>query len=128
MTLRQYITIMLIASILCWLSFGFILINIDPFTDTGIGFIFFYISLFLALLGSISIFTFFIRYFFSREDLPLFRYVKRSFSDSFLVSIILIILLFLQGRGYLNWWNTGIFLLALAFIFAFNISNKKEEL
>jgi len=125
MTLKQYITIMIIASILCWVAWGFVIINIDPFQDTGIGFIFFYISLFFSLLGTISVFAFFVRKLFSREAQPMFRYVKRSFSDSFFISIALILLLFLQSKGYLNWWNTGIFTLSLAFILAFSFTTKK---
>ncbi|MFH1947273.1 MAG: hypothetical protein ABIJ23_03905 [Candidatus Magasanikbacteria bacterium] len=127
MTLRQYITIMILASILCWTAWGIVIINIDPFTDTGIGFAFFYASLFFALLGTISVFAFFIRQLFSREALPMFRYVKRSFSDSFFISVSLVVLLFLQGKAYLTWWNTGIFLLALAFILAFSFTTKKES-
>jgi len=125
MTLRQYITIMIFGSILCWTAWGIVLVNIDPFQDTGTGFAFFYISLFFALLGTISVMAFFIRQLFSREALPMFRYVKRSFSDSFFISVALIILLFLQGKGYLNLWNTGIFVLALAFILAFSFTTKK---
>ncbi|MBU2542910.1 hypothetical protein KJ785_05115 [Patescibacteria group bacterium] len=127
MTLRQYITIMILGSILCWTAWGIVIINIDPFQDTGIGFAFFYVSLFFALLGTISVLAFFIRHLFSREALPMFRYVKRSFSDAFFISICLVILLFLQGKAYLNWWNTGIFLLALAFILAFSFTTKKES-
>ena len=127
MTLRQYITIMILASILCWTAWGVVIINIDPFTDTGIGFSFFYVSLFFALLGTLSVFTFLIRQFTSREVLPMYRYVQRSFKDAFLFSIVLIVLLFLQGKAYLNWWNTLIFLIALIFIVSFNISTKKKS-
>ncbi len=127
MTLRQYIIIMIFGSILCWTAWGIVIVNIDPFQDTGVGFTFFYTSLFFALLGTISVFAFFIRKLFSREALPMFRYVKRSFSDSFFISVSLVVLLFLQGEAYLNWWNTGIFLLALAFILAFTFTTKKEE-
>ena len=127
MTLKQYITIMILGSILCWTAWGIVLVNIDPFQDTGVGFAFFYASLFFALLGTISVFAFFVRQLFSREALPMFRYVKRSFSDSFFISVALIVLLFLQGKAYLTWWNTGIFVLALAFILAFSFTNKKES-
>ena len=127
MTLRQYITIMILASILCWTAWGIVIINIDPFQDTGVGFTFFYTSLFFALLGTISVFAFFIRQLFSRKALPMFRYVKRSFSDSFFISVSLIVLLFLQGKGYLNWWNTGTFALALTFILAFSFTQHQEK-
>ena len=118
---------MILGSILCWTAWGIVLVNIDPFQDTGVGFAFFYTSLFFALLGTISVFAFFVRQLFSREALPMFRYVKRSFSDSFFISVALVVLLFLQGKGYLNLWNTGIFLLALAFILAFSFTQHQKE-
>jgi len=50
MTLKQYFIVMILGTILCWVALSFVILNIDPFQDTGIGFTFFYISLFLLYL------------------------------------------------------------------------------
>lgn len=125
MSLRQYITIMLIATILCWVSWIFVIINIDPFEATSLSFFFFYTSLFFALVGTISLVSFSAYSLLSRVHLPMFRYVQKSFRDSLFISAFLTVLLYLQGAGLLNLWNS-IFLLATLFSFLiFLFFNKK---
>ena len=126
MTLRQYLIIMILGTIMCWTAWSFIIFNIDPFQDNGTGFIFFYLSLFFALLGTFSIISFTLHCWFSRLEQPIFRYVQKSFQDSLIVSLIIILLLFLQAKQYLNWWNTSIFVLVVFLIIAFTFSTKKQ--
>lgn len=126
MTLRQYFIIMAIGAVLCWAAWAVVLINVDPFQDTGVGFSFFYVSLFFALLGTVSLFSFFIRYYFSQADWPLFRLVQKSFHDALIISIVLTALLFLQGQGYLRWWNAGIAAAAIILLIFFKLFNKRQ--
>lgn len=127
MSIKQYLTTMLLATILCWLACWLVVINIDPFTDTGAGLAFFYLSLFLALIGTVSIISFLLRNYFSHEMLPLFKYVQSSFKDAFLYSLILIFLLYLQGKAYLRWWNIGLALAVIIFYLIFKISLKTKK-
>lgn len=127
MSIKQYLTTMLLATILCWLAWWLVVINIDPFTDTGWGLAFFYLSLFLALLGTVSIISFLLRNYFSPEALPLFKYVQSSFKDAFLYSLILTVLLYLQSKAYLRWWNIGLVLVIIIFYLVFKISLKTEK-
>lgn len=127
MNLKQYFTIMLLGTIFCWIAWLFVVFNIDPFQDKGIGFSFFYVSLGLALLGTISIISFLIRKSLGKDNLPMFRYVKQSFKDALFVAIVLILMLFLQGKGYLNWWNTIIFVVAILFSALFILSSKNNN-
>ncbi len=127
MSIKQYLTTMLLATILCWLAWWLVVINIDPFADTGFGLAFFYLSLFLALLGTVSIISFLLRNYFSTEAMPLFKYVQSSFKDAFLYSLILIILLYLQSKAYLRWWNVGLVLVVIIFYLVFKISLKTEK-
>jgi hypothetical protein len=127
MTLRQYLTTMIIGSFLCWTSWAFVIVNIDPDQSNITGFIFFYLSLFLALVGTISILAFLTNRYFSKELLPIFRYVQRSFRFSIVISGVLVLLLFLQGIRVLNIWNLGIFLLSLLFVVSFLISTKHNS-
>jgi len=126
MTLRQYLTIMIISSVLCWAAWWVVVINIDPFQDTGLGILFFFISFFFSLLGTVSVFAFLFRRLFSRLERPMFYYVKKSFRDAFLISALSVILLFLQGKGYLRWWNIGILGLLILFYFIFNFFTKQS--
>ena len=118
---------MIIATTLCWLAWVMVILNVNPFTDSGLGFTFFYISLGLALLGSISLIFFGLYYFFSRKDLPLFRFVQKSFQAGLFFSLLLILLLFLQGQGYLNRWNVLIFLTIVILLTIYNKLNYRID-
>lgn len=131
MTLKQYLIVMILGTILCWTAWWIVVLNIDPFQDTGVGFGFFYISLFLALLGTISIFAFILRKLLSKMDLPMFRYVERSFKDSLFISVLIVALLYLQGINYLRWWNLGILggavLIYLLFVWSTKIPHSNPK-
>ncbi len=125
MNLRQYLTIMSIGTALCWAAWIFVIFNVDPFAAGNLSFLFFYISLFLALLGTFSVFIFMLYRVFSRADLPMFRYVERSFRESFIFSTIFVFLLFLKGLDLLNIWNFAFFIILLIFLFSFSFSTRK---
>lgn len=127
MNLKQYITIMLLGTILCWVAWFFVVLNIDPFQDQGTGFGFFYISLAFAFVGTVSIISFLLRNHFSKQNTPMFKHVHRSFKDALFIAIVLVIMLFLQGKGYLNWWNTIILILAILLGAIFILSSKKNN-
>lgn len=128
MTLRQYLIIMVIATTICWFSWGVVINNVDPFTSSNTGFLFFYISLFLALVGTVSIIVFFLYNFFSKSGLPLFRYVRKSFSLALFLSSVVILLLYLQSIRFLNFWGVTIFILVIALIISFIISSKQNNI
>ncbi|HQF57155.1 MAG TPA: hypothetical protein PK831_01475 [Candidatus Magasanikbacteria bacterium] len=130
MNLKQYLIIMLLGTVFCWISWVFVIINIDPFQDSGIGFTFFYFSLLLALIGTISVISFLLRNSFSKKNLPMFRHIQKSFKDSLIISSLIVLMLFLQGQNYLNSWNVIIFLFAilLGVIFLWSSKNNNENL
>ena len=127
MTLRQYIIIMSIATAFCWIAWFLVLKNIDPYQGGNAGFVFFYLSLLLALVGTFSIVIFLMRRLFFRTPLPIFRHVQKSFHNSFFLSSVIIILLFLQGKNYLRWWNAGVFLAAVILIIFTKFTNNKQK-
>lgn len=116
MSLRQYLIIMLMSTVLCWVAWVMVIVNIDPFLDTGVGLAFFYASLFFSLLGTFSVFSFWARYL-SQKSRPIFHLVRASFRDSFIISAVALVSLFLISRGYLNWMTGGI-LFAIIVVFS----------
>jgi hypothetical protein len=126
MTLKQYLFTMIFASILCWIAWAFVIVNIDPFQANLASFAFFYITLFFALIGSISLILFEFYRFFSRIPQPMFRYVEKSFKNALFVSTVIVVLLFLKGEELLNIWNFTIFLLVVALSGSFVFSKKNN--
>lgn len=115
MTLRQYITTMAVATLLCWSAWVFVIVNVNPFEAGFASFLFFYASLFLALIGTVSVISFFIYRFIDKDKLPLFRYVQMSFRQSLVVSSVLTGLLYLQAHQWLSVW-LAVLLAAFGFI------------
>lgn len=119
MTIRQYFVIMLISTILCWVAWFMIIKNIDPETGSTTGFIFFYASLFLALLGTLSIISFALRQLLNRNNFSVYHLVQKSFRDAILFSLLIIAFLYLLGVGFLRWWNVGILVIGVIFYLIF---------
>jgi len=132
MTLKQYLAVMFFATVVCWIAWGLVITNIDPFQADVLGFIFFYSSLFFSILGTMSIFVFLVRRLFAKGDQPVFRHVKKSFHDAFFISAFLLILLYLQSQNYLHWWNAGvlagIFLFYMIFLWSAQRTQKNKTL
>lgn len=124
MTLRQYLFLMLLGSILCWIAWGLVLINIDPFEGNQAGFLFFYTTLFCSLVGTISVMIFFLYHRFSRVEMPLYRYVQKSFRDGVIGAAAICGVLFLQAQSLLSLWNLIILFFILLFIILFRLSTK----
>ncbi len=120
MTLRQYLVTMVLATLMCWVAWGFVIVNVDPFTASRLSFLFFYASFFLGLLGTVSVLAFFVYRLIDRGSLPLFRYVQLSFRQALVISLFTTVLLYMQGKAWLSLW-TGLLLLGL-FVFFISLT------
>jgi len=124
MTLRTYLTIMLLTTAICWTAWVIVLLTVDPFTTNLVGYLLFYISLFLALVGSAAILGFLVRFIALRQEL-VFRQVAIAFRQAFSFSILVIALLILQSKGMLTWWNIFLLIAGLTMLEFFLISYRK---
>ena len=122
MTARQFISVMILATLVCWASFFFVLFNIDPFTDAGMGHIFFYLTIFCSILGTSVLAMFTAYHWFSKPDVSVFHMANKSFLFSLLLAGILTLLLFLQAKAVLHIWNFGIFVAIIIFFLLFRFS------
>lgn len=127
MTLKQYIVLMSIATLLCFSAWGVVVMNIDPVHDSQIGIIFFYITLFFSLVGAISLLNFGLYRMITKSDYPLFRLVQKSFRNGVLGSAIMISILILQAMNILNLWTGVILLVLFLSISFFKLSTRAHE-
>ncbi|OGH76946.1 MAG: hypothetical protein A2469_02405 [Candidatus Magasanikbacteria bacterium RIFOXYC2_FULL_40_16] len=127
MNLRQYLIVMVLATILCWVSWFFVILNIDPFETNLSGFIFFYVSIFLAMVGTFSIILFSSYQVVNKRERPMYFHVQKSFRDSIVMAIFITALLYLQGSGLMNVWNFVILVSAALSLLIFLIFNKKAN-
>lgn len=104
MTLRQYLILMTIGTAACWITWILIVFGTNPYSLGAIGLIFFYTSLFLALVGTFSVVGFLIRRATLKNDDLVFRKVKKTFRQGILsASLMLVVLMLLHVRLF-TWW------------------------
>lgn len=127
MTYRQFAAIMGLATVLCWLAWIFVLINVDPFFASAGSFAFFYATLFATLFGSFSVLFCTVYYFFSDPDVPMYRYVKQSFLFAAVFSIIIVAVLFLKANRLLTMWTVSFLILALCLGLIYSLGQNKKS-
>ena len=126
MTLKNYLFIMGVLTVICLGIFIFVLNLIDPSLTNWIGFLLFYFSLFLFLSGLISLIGFIIRFVILRKGLA-FNSVKKAFRQSFLFSLFIIFLLMLKAQQVFNWVNLTLLIIIFLILELFLISHKKNR-
>ncbi|MEI8360826.1 MAG: hypothetical protein WCG01_01750 [bacterium] len=121
MKLTTYLLTMIGATTMCWLSFVFVLFVIDPGSTTNVGFMLFYASLFLALVGTGAVIGFLIRFIFLKYKIAL-RLVMDAFRQSFLFASLVLVALYLLSQGLFTWLNLFLLIAGLAILELFMIS------
>jgi len=114
MNAKNYSLIMGAATIIAWVGFFTIIFNFDPQEANWIIFILFYLSLFLAVSGTLSIIGFFARILLLRKRSILRYLVAESFRQATIVAAALVVTLILQSVRILTWWNMALLILAAA--------------
>ncbi len=114
MSLRFYLALMSIGTLLCWVAWFFVITNIAPDEAGIMGMIFFYTSLFMALVGTVSVIGFAIRKKLIKNEDAVLRHVSHTFRQSIFIAGLAIITLYLKAHDLLAWWN--LVLLVVLFI------------
>lgn len=117
---------MTLGTLLCWVAWFFVLTNLSPGEAGLLGLVFFYASLFLALVGTISVIGFLIQRARNNNDDVVFRHVRQTFRHSVLSSCFLIIALMLKAQDMLSGW-TALVLIVVFFITESILANRKQS-
>lgn len=126
MTLKSYLFVMSALTAFCWGIFIFVASLVDPTMTNWLGFVLFYISLFLALSGTSALVGFIFRFVALKKELA-FNLVKIAFRQSFLFSLFVIFLLVLKSQQLFNWLNLFLLVIIFAILELFFISYKKSR-
>jgi len=124
MTLKKYLIIMIVMTLLCWFGFIYVIFSINPDITNWIGFSLFYVSLFLALVGTSALIGFVVRFISLKQEL-VFYLVKEAFRQSFLFSSLIVISLLLLSRGLFTWMNLFFLIASLSILEYFLLSYDK---
>jgi hypothetical protein len=102
---------MVAGTVLCWCAWAIVVGNIDPTTSGLLGILFFYFSLFLALIGTVSIVNLLFHKIVIKQTEVVLQKIKMIFRQSIIFSILVIICLEFLHQGWLRWWSALILLL-----------------
>jgi len=125
MTLKNYLIFMGSTTALLWGLFFFVINLINPDTTNWLGFVIFYLALFLALSGTTALVGFFIRFKIMKKDLAV-RAAKTAFRQSFLFSFLLSAILFLLSQKLFSWFNLILLVVIISIIEFLLISSNKK--
>lgn len=112
MTLRQLITLILMATLLLWAGWCWTLFVIDPDATNWLGFLFFYAIFFLAMTGTMALAGLFLRKK-RGTDMLLYHLVRITFRQGVLLAGLLTALLVLQGVRLLSLIAMGVLFVAV---------------
>ncbi len=124
MTLRQYLTWIGFGTLVAWGVFALVVLYLNPDTAGTLGFVFFYLSLFLGLAGTLTLLGFVWRYVKHRDDL-LFRHVTISFRQGVLLGVLVTGALFLQSQELLTWWNLVLLVVGITLLELFLLTSRR---
>lgn len=114
MSLVRFLIILAVGTLISWASWLLVLMNLDPQTGGLVALVLFYASFFLALLGTITIVGFFLRYWLEKEAI-VFRQVSVALRQATWLTAAATIALLLQSRRLLNIWS-GLCLIILVLV------------
>ncbi len=127
MTLRQYLIIMSLGTLLSWSAVGMIVTMTDPTQTQSVVFVILFASLFLALTGTLSISGFLMRVWLLRKQYFISKEVLVSFRQAILLATLLIASLVMQSRTILTWWNAVLMVAALTMLEFFFVTARAKR-
>lgn len=123
---RGYLWLLSSASLIGWATFFLVIINVNPFEAGWEEFLFFYVSLAIALVG-----TFFLLGWGLRKRLGhrfrLHNSASVMWRQTLLITSLIILLLLLQSVRLLSWWNILLLVSAVGILEYFFIIYSKEQ-
>jgi len=128
MTLRQYLGFMAAGTALSWSAVVLMLLAIDPSQAHAVIIAVFFLGLFLALTGTLTLLGFSVRFWLLRKDFLVSRLVLVSFRQAVLLAALMISALYLQSRSLLSVFNAVLMVAAMTLLEFFFISvNVKRQ-
>ncbi|MEK7569884.1 MAG: hypothetical protein AAB515_00350 [Patescibacteria group bacterium] len=113
MSLKSYLILFVVATLLSWVAWVIVLTQMNPDSGRTVTVSAFAVSLGFAVAGTVSLLGFGLRAWFGKDPV-LFRVLRTSVRQGVVVAVLLECLLVLQAMRWFAWWN--VVPLALFFI------------
>lgn len=126
MSFRWFLLIMTLATAAAWIGWVFVIHSIDPTQAGGLGFLLFYLTLLIALLGTAVLFGTLLRLWLCPNDIP-YRQTIRAFRQAFILCGLFFSTLILLAGDVFRWWNALLVLALFTLIELLFISRKIQS-
>ncbi len=123
MTLKSYLVGISISTALCWAAWALTIFNIDPANAGNLGLLSFFVSLFFAIVGTLTIGGFYLRLWFSKNEYY-FENINISFRQAILAAFSIVGLLILQALRILNLFDGILFVLSIILLEAYFLARR----
>ncbi len=114
MSFRWYVILMGVGTALAWISWIFVIQSMNPDEAGLTAFLFFYLTLFLACVGTLSMLGLIYRVGIRRRYAMLTREVRASFRHAILLSFGGLAALWLSANRHLTWYWLLLLIVAIA--------------
>ena len=115
MTIRVYLWGMRITTLIALAALGLVVYYVDPVRDAIFGQVLFYVALFFSLTGIATLFLFWVRRRFSRNEI-VYSNVGLSFRQGMIIAFAVVTMFILQSFQLLIWWDGGLVVAAALLI------------
>lgn len=107
MSLVRFLIALAIGSILSWAAWILVLLSLDPYSGGFMVIGLFYVSGALALLGTLTLGGFFLRYWLEKDKIP-FQQIATALRQATTLTLAVMVGLLLQASRLLNGWSLAI--------------------
>ncbi len=104
MSLVRFLIIVTVGTLCAWGAWVMVILTLDPQTGGAVAVGLFSLSLWLALIGTITLAGFFLRYWLEKQAVP-FRQLGIAFRQAVIVGSLAVLGLLLQAGRILHWWT-----------------------
>lgn len=125
MTHLKYISIIGISGLLAWIGWILIVIKLSPYESMGLSFSLFFITLFIALTSTFTVFGFYFRVWLFKNEI-FYQHINISLRQGLFLSFIAILCLLFQLMKVLSWWS-GLLLVIIAVLLEFYFSARDSS-
>lgn len=115
MNFKQFIQLTIVSTLVAWGIWIFLLFSIDPVFAGLFEFTLFYLTLFIAVSGTVLAIAVATRVQL-KPDIILFRHVVTSFRQSLLLGVLFLGSLLLLSKNLFTWWSIFILIGLLSLI------------
>lgn len=125
MAYNRYIGIIALSGFFAWVGWFLVVTRLSPFVSMGLSLSFFFLTLFIALSCSFTVFGFYFRVWLFKNEI-FYSHINVAFRQGILLSVIVMLCLALQMLRVLNWWSGGFLIFGAVLLESYFSSQDSE--